>query len=228
MSQTLLLKRIPYEGEVKEATRKEYARRQAQFPKSPFDYSKDISALQASTSEVGGRLSQLEQTIRQLILSLGDKVPQEDLILPAAGGGTLYPVAHNVTEDGAGAEDVVADISEDAAVVATEVDDVLEENGEDIEAEVDYLVDNVVDDVLKEVDVVVADSVEHPATAENSTGTPTDIAIAVVRDGSMASQVLSDPYSIGVKSVAASTRAETASTEVILCFAQAVSLNKSR
>ncbi len=51
-----------------------------------MDYSKDIQDLQASSSEVGGRLVQLEETIRQLVLSLVEKGIGNNVAIAAPGG----------------------------------------------------------------------------------------------------------------------------------------------
>lgn len=224
MWQTLLLNRIPYEGEVKEATAKEYTRRMAECSKSPVDYSKDIEQLQASTSEVGGRLTQLEQTIRQLILSLGEKVPQEDVIM-SAPVGTLCTLTDDVAGDVARAQDVHGDISGDAANVVIRPRDVVNESAEDVETEVDYLVDSISDDVVKEAEAVVLDDGQGVDAQRDSTVGLTSLANRSPRDGNMASQVVSDPYSMGVKSAAASPVAETLGAEVCIASPHVYFLN---
>jgi hypothetical protein len=55
---------------VKDATEKEYARRQAEVRKPPQDYGAEIEEFCANTSEMGGRLARVEGMIKKLMQSL--------------------------------------------------------------------------------------------------------------------------------------------------------------
>ena len=83
--QTLKLNRIPYEGEVQKATKEEYARRQAQARKGSVNYVEDIEAVQATTSDIGGRFSRLENIILQLVQSVGEKNRKADILSETVG-----------------------------------------------------------------------------------------------------------------------------------------------
>ena len=80
MLQTLLLGRIPYKEEVKEATLNEYAQQQQEARKPPPEYAKDIEDVRTNTSEMGGRLARLEEMIRQLMSSLEGNNLQQHVV----------------------------------------------------------------------------------------------------------------------------------------------------
>lgn len=159
-----------------------------------------------STSEVGGRLSQLEYTIQELIRILGLQGLQQNFIggTPAKNASDVGMLTSNVVEDMLGDNNIVKNLAEDVPVSVDHVGDALEDTLEDMEDDVDYLVESISDAADKESEQVVVDDVERDAAQDVSIAAVLSAMNEVLSSANMLSEVMSDPYSIGVKVIAGS------------------------
>ena len=168
--QTLKLNRIPYEGEVQKATEQEYARRQAEAQKGSVNYAEDIEAVRATTSDIGGRLSRLEDIIGQLVRSIGDKNPKQDILSKAIGDRIDLQVdlRTDVPEDVRGEEHGTVDVLGDTGASGGQTEDVLQDVAEDDNVQSQNLVDNSADAFADDADKnnVGNDDIAPPPASE--------------------------------------------------------------
>ena len=152
--QTLKLNRIPYEGEVQKATKEEYARRQAQARKGSVNYAEDIEAVRATTSDIGGRLSRLENIILQLVQSVGEKNRKADILSETVGDRIDLQVdlGTDVLEDRHGEEHGTVHVFGDTGASGDQTEDVVEDVGGDENVQSKNLLENTADAFADDVD----------------------------------------------------------------------------
>ena len=152
--QTLKLNRISYEGEVQKATEEEYARRQAQARKGSVNYAEDIEAMRATTSNIGGRLSRLENIILQLVQSVGEKNRKADILSETVGDRIDLQVdlGTDVPEDRHGEEHGTVDVFGDTGASGGQTEDAVEDVGGDKNVQSKNLLENTADAFADDVD----------------------------------------------------------------------------
>ena len=190
-TQTLHLKRISYEDEIKAATAKEYARRQATAKKGAANFAMDIQDVRTTASEIGGRLSRLEDMIHKLVSSLQHPSPQHHVPSVPLGGRAPHEdsVMNELANDVAGEDGSALDTVEHGQNSGMEAENVEGDVQEDGDVDLDFLVDAISD---VPADTVLASKLASVAPVQD-----------VPPDAVEAATELKDPYTFVAEEVTA-------------------------
>ena len=118
-----------------------------------MNYTEDIEAVRA-TSDIGGRLSRLENIILQLVQSVGEKNRKADILSKTVGDRIDLQVdlGTDVPEDRHGEEHGTVDVFGDTGASGGQTEDAVEDVGGDEDVQSKNLLENTADVFADDVD----------------------------------------------------------------------------